>query len=93
MLLDGRAQETGVIRRGEDSTILIVYNAHHDVVNFTLPSISDGRSWEMLVDTNAPNARSTMHKFDDIYAATGRSMLLFGLATTGSGDLGPVSVR
>jgi isoamylase len=93
MLLDGRAQETGIIRRGEDSTILIVYNAHHDVVNFTLPSISDGRSWEMLVDTNAPNARSTMHKFDDIYAATGRSMLLFGLATTGSGDLGPVSVR
>ena len=37
MLLDGRAQPTGIKQRGVDATLLIVLNAHHDVVNFTLP--------------------------------------------------------
>ena len=37
MLLDGRAQATGIKRRGDDATLLIVFNAHHDVVEFTLP--------------------------------------------------------
>jgi len=36
MLLDGAHQETGIKRRGSDATMLLVYNAHHDVVNFTL---------------------------------------------------------
>ena len=34
MLLDGRAQTTGIKRRGSDATLLIVFNAHHDVVKF-----------------------------------------------------------
>jgi glycogen operon protein len=38
MLLDGRAQESGVKRRGSDATLLLVYNAHFDVVNFALPA-------------------------------------------------------
>ena len=42
MLMDGRAQATGITRRGDDATLLIVFNAHHDVVNFTLPPCFDG---------------------------------------------------
>ncbi|HEV7913476.1 MAG TPA: glycogen debranching protein GlgX, partial [Albitalea sp.] len=32
MLLDGRAQPTGIRRRGTDATLLLVVNAYHDVV-------------------------------------------------------------
>ena len=41
MLLDGRAQETGIRRRGSDATLLLVVNAHFDVVNFTLPEVAE----------------------------------------------------
>src|SRR5690606_2072493 len=34
MMLDGRAQESGIKQRGADETLLIVTNAHHDGVNF-----------------------------------------------------------
>ena len=37
MLLDGRGQATGIKKRGADTSLLIVFNAHHDIVEFTLP--------------------------------------------------------
>jgi pullulanase/glycogen debranching enzyme len=40
MLLDGRAQESGIKRRGSDATLLLICNAHYDVVSFTLPSVA-----------------------------------------------------
>ena len=55
VLLDGRAQETGVRRAGTDATILLVLNAHHDVVRFTLPEAAGGDEWVRLVDTNQPD--------------------------------------
>ncbi len=36
MLLDGRAQASGIKRPAMDATALLVLNAHHDVVNFAL---------------------------------------------------------
>ncbi len=54
MLLDGRAQATGIKRRGGDVTLLIVLNAHHDVVKFALPQCYDARGWKRLIDTNDP---------------------------------------
>jgi isoamylase len=87
MLLDGRAQETGIRKRGEDSTVLLVYNAHYDVVNFTLPEVTDGRCWSLLADTNAPLLRATEHTFGEAYSVTGRSMVVFSLLTIGGVDL------
>ena len=37
LLLDGRAQTSGIRRRGSEATLLLIVNAHHDVVVFTLP--------------------------------------------------------
>src|SRR5262249_11144898 len=54
MLLDGRAQPTGIRRKGQDHTLLLVVNAHHDVVRFRLPKVPGGTGWECLVDTNQP---------------------------------------
>ena len=79
MLLDGRAQESGIIRRGEDATLLLVYNAHYDVVNFTMPDVPEGKTWERLIDTNLPDAASEDFSFGHVYAVTGRSLVAFGL--------------
>jgi glycogen operon protein len=80
MLLDGRAQETGVKRRGSDATLLLVYNAHFDGVNFVLPSVPDGSSWVGLIDTSQPDAQLPNFAFGTNYVVTGRSLMLFGLA-------------
>ena len=84
MLLDGRAQETGVKRRGSDATLLLIYNAHHDVVNFTLPQVAEGRSWLGLVDTNQPEAQLPSFPLGHCYAVAGRSLVALGLSTEDS---------
>src|SRR5271155_41311 len=42
MLIDGRAQPTGVRERGSDATVLLLFNGHHEAVGFTLPPTVDG---------------------------------------------------
>jgi isoamylase len=77
MLLDGRAQVGGIKRRGEDATLFIVFNAHHDVVKFALPPCPETVGWNRLFDTNDPALPGEKFKFGDVYEVTGRSMLLF----------------
>ncbi|TFV75171.1 hypothetical protein E4K64_15750 [Bradyrhizobium frederickii] len=45
-------QETGIKRHRSDATMLLVYNAHYDVVNFALPPVADGSRRLGLIDTN-----------------------------------------
>ena len=63
MLLDGRAQATGIRQRGQDATILIVFNAYHDVVQFTLPGGDDNAHWLLMIDTNQADAETTRADF------------------------------
>ncbi len=81
MLIDGRAQETGIRQRGHDATMLIIFNAYHDVVQFKLPSVSGKVRWSLLVDTNIPpsddNQRELILRSGRNYAVTGRSLLVF----------------
>jgi glycogen operon protein len=80
MLMDGRAQETGIRRRGRAATLLFVLNSYHDVVRFTLPDCTDGRHWKLLFDTNTPdNAREEPFDIGDVYDVTARSCLLLRL--------------
>ncbi len=80
VVLDGRAQETGVRRVGTDATLLLVLNSHHDVVRFTLPAAPGGRSWVCVVDTNRPELDNLpIFSFGHVYEITGRSLLLFML--------------
>jgi len=80
MLLDGRAQESGIRRRGSDATLLLVYNAHFDVVNFTLPNVPEGKDWLALIDTNQPEGQLAFFPFGHTYAVTGHSLAAFGLS-------------
>ena len=80
MLIDGRAQSTGVRQRGKEATLLIVVNDHSDLVNFTLPEAVGGSSWSLLIDTNVEdNSEEGSFKSGDVYGVTARSLLLFQL--------------
>ena len=82
MLIDGRAQTSGIRQRGHDATILIVFNAYHDVVNFVLPGEESDARWLLLIDTNIPEnlaSRKVNFMTGDTYEVTGRSMLVFRL--------------
>jgi len=81
MLLDGRAPETGIRRRGEMATLLIVFNSWQDTVMFRLPSASDGNGLILDMDTNLPSAPVEGQRFEvgQEYGVTGRSLVLFQL--------------
>ena len=80
MVLDGRAQPTGIVRPGSDATMLLILNAYHDVVEFTLPEVPGGTRWRCLVDTNNPERTDEpVFGAGDAYGVTGRSLLLFVL--------------
>lgn len=81
MLLDGRAQKTGIKRRGSDATLLLIYNSYFDVVKFTLPAVSEGQGWLCLIDTNQPDRQPPAFPFGHVYEVTGRSMLALVLST------------
>ena len=80
MVLDGRAQPTGIVRPGSDATLLLILNAYHGVVPFTLPEVTGGDKWKCLVDTNIPERLDEpLFAHSDPYEVTGRSLLLFVL--------------
>jgi glycogen operon protein len=80
MLMDGRAQTTGVRQRGKEATMLLVINGHHEMVDFTLPECPGGRSWTRLIDTNIPDdSEHGGFETGQKYGVTARSVLLFVL--------------
>jgi glycogen operon protein len=84
MLLDGRAQATGIKRPAMDATLLLIINSHHDVVGFTLPEVTGGSVWRCLVDTNLPDPDEAPRvDTGDTYMVTGRSLLLLALEPEG----------
>ena len=78
MLMDGRAQSTGIQKKGLDTTMLLIMNSWEDVVLFTLPEAPEGEGWKLLIDTNIPDDKSEkILKTGHVYQVTGRSLLLF----------------
>jgi glycogen operon protein len=80
MLMDGRGQATGIRQRGQDATLLMVLNAHYDVVRFVLPAAAGGDGWTRLLDTNISDDDTAVDfATGDHYDVTARSLLLFML--------------
>jgi glycogen operon protein len=89
MLLDGRAQPSGIRQRGIDATLLLILNAHHDLVNFVLPGHAGDERWRLLIDTNVETKLAkTAYRKGDAYGVTGRSLLLFQLLGANDDDGG-----
>jgi isoamylase len=83
--LDGRAQESGIRRRGTDVTLYLVVNAHTDVVKFSLPKTIGGRGWILRIDTNQLNGNDTKtFRFGHEYEVTGQSLVLLELRRAGT---------
>jgi len=85
LVIDGRARATGIHRPAADATLLLVLNAYHDMVEFTLPDVPGQDQWTCLIDTNAP-VRTELPAFEsgETYQVTGRSLLLFSLQAKGA---------
>ena len=80
MIMDGRAQPTGVRQRGAEATMLLILNGHFDLVEFTLPAAPGGNTWMRLIDTNLPDDEETpVFETGASYGVTARSLLLFSL--------------
>jgi glycogen operon protein len=93
LLLDGRAQQSGIPQRGGEATLLLIVNAHHDVVVFKLPDVPGGRDWIRLIDTNLPQEDEdpedpSRFAIGHEYEVTGRSLLLYLLRPARKGRAG-----
>ncbi|KAA0972710.1 glycogen debranching protein GlgX [Aureimonas fodinaquatilis] len=94
VLVDGRAQSAGIRRVGTDATMLLVFNAHHDVVNFRLPAAAGGINWRMVIDTNQPEQDELpSFEFETEYMVTGRSFLVFLLEPEENGQISAEAER
>jgi isoamylase len=80
MLIDGRARLTGLRQRGTEATLLIALNAHHDIVEFVLPTAAGEGAWQLLLDTNLPKIlKEYRGNAGDNYGITARSLVMFAL--------------
>jgi glycogen operon protein len=80
MLMDGRAQTSGVKQLGHDVTLLLIMNVHQDLVEFTLPKCVGGNRWSLIIDTNVPDKpEGGVFKMQTKYGVTAHSLLLFEL--------------
>jgi len=84
MLIDGRAFKTGVHRRGEDASILLIVNGGAESVTFTLPEAPEAEGWSLLADTDAPKREddATLGTGETVDLA-GRSVQVYRMATGG----------
>jgi glycogen operon protein len=62
-----------------------VFNAFHDLVEFTLPGDDPDARWSLLIDTNIPDlphGHKVQFQTGEVYGVTGRSLLVFSLEAT-----------
>jgi isoamylase len=51
MLLDGRAQPTGLHERGSEATLLLIFNGSAQAGKFVMPAAVEGTGWRWMLDT------------------------------------------
>jgi isoamylase len=66
-----------VDERGEPvvgDTVLLLMNAHHEAIPFTLPELKGGQHWERILDTADPEGEPRPSPTGQPYDLQGRSM-------------------
>jgi len=69
-----------------DDLLFVVLNAHHEIVEFTLPSLPTVTSWSRLLDTTQPSyvEASSALPAGNVFPMAGRAVLvLSGLSSLG----------
>ena len=80
VLLDGRAPRSSILKKSVDASVLLIFNAWHDAVEFQLPQAPDAGRWTRVIDTAsdaADAAAESSFEGEANYLVTGRSFLLF----------------
>ena len=85
MLLDGRAQSSGIKRMASDVTLMVALNAHHEAVEFVLPTFTGGKRWICLLSTCESEGRvePSFFKTGETYKIGSRCLVLFAAMTPG----------
>ena len=81
-LIRGEAGEYHLTARGEaqpDRSFLVIMNAYHEPVSWTLPALEVGLCWDLVFDTDNPEDFAVSGEFDDgsVYEVPDRSFVLF----------------
>jgi glycogen operon protein len=80
MLMDGRAQTSGIRRPGTDATLLLMLNGAAQDAAFRLPSVAGGRRWASVFDTGMPDrSREQIFRIGEAYLMSSYSVCLFAL--------------
>jgi isoamylase len=82
-VMTGEVDDHGEAVTGD--TLLILFNAHHEAIPFTLPEALEGQKWERLLDTFRPDATSEPAAAGKPYPLEGRSLAVFRLRSLGEG--------
>ena len=77
MLLDGRAPATSIPRPAQDASVLMLFNAWKDGVEFQLPPHPSGGQWHCVLDTTAAGKCHDPVGDDRRWVVTGSSMIVF----------------
>jgi len=67
----------GTDERGREisgDTLLLLFNTHHEHINFRLPSHKEDQVWELLFNTTDPSETGAKHEGRQMYALLPRSM-------------------
>lgn len=77
LLLEGKAQTSGVKELANDDTLLIVINAYHEGVTFTLPSSDEPVHWKLVLSTDEALEVDMMPAGASEFLAPPRSVSVF----------------
>jgi glycogen operon protein len=79
MMLNGQAMSEWDERgqRVYDDVLLVMFNAHHEMIRFLIPKGVDDRPWNMLIDTSLPDVSTlpVLHS-GRYYLLQGRSLVM-----------------
>ena len=84
-----------VNERGEPivgNSIVLLVNAHHEPIPFTLPLRGESEDWERLIDTADPAAEPAKYSGSEPYTIQGRSMALLRSNAPTKPDESPAAV-
>jgi isoamylase len=82
MLIDGRAQTTGIKERGSESTLFLIFNSHHEPAKFVFPKRVESETWQRLLSTAEVLGQTALISSGDSVEIPERSVNVFLMAPT-----------
>ena len=59
-----------------DDSFYLIFNAHHEPLDFTLPVAKYGRQWQKVLDTSSAVQKEESYKANEVVTAEGRSVVI-----------------